>query len=229
MQITVKQQSNNQYHWLLEKTKYYIHVHAPAGLISTCKRKRWKGNREIIPAIKNHNGTIITDTTENANILNPYYASVFCCDRKILVIKLANWGEIFIINTKVIGNRLAKIWRRESLGPGAFLGEILKLGVECMSSYLTRLLVLSLENATISRGWKISTVVPTYQRRYRWALSNYRHKSLTSAVCKQLEHVISSYLSKSWIRIFGYTRDSVGLDRDTHVLVITVCQTIADS
>jgi len=55
--------------------------------------KRRKGNREIIPATKDHNGTIITDTTEKANILNSYYASVFFCDRNILEIKLAKSGE----------------------------------------------------------------------------------------------------------------------------------------
>jgi len=45
---------------------------------------------------------IITDTTEKGNILNFHYAYVFCCDHNILEIKLANLGESFIINTKVI-------------------------------------------------------------------------------------------------------------------------------
>jgi hypothetical protein len=52
--------------------------------------KRWKENREIIPAIKDHNGMIITDTTEKANILNSYYAPVLCSNRYIPEIKLAN-------------------------------------------------------------------------------------------------------------------------------------------
>jgi len=64
--------------------------------------KRQKGNREIIPVIKDHNTMIITDTTEKANVLNSYYAFIFCCDHNIPEIKLANPGEIFIINTKVI-------------------------------------------------------------------------------------------------------------------------------
>jgi len=42
--------------------------------------KRRKGNKEIILAIEDHNGTNITDSTEEANVLNSYYASVFCCD-----------------------------------------------------------------------------------------------------------------------------------------------------
>jgi hypothetical protein len=31
---------------------------------------RRKGNTEIIPAVKDHNGTVITDSTENDNVLN---------------------------------------------------------------------------------------------------------------------------------------------------------------
>jgi hypothetical protein len=46
--------------------------------------KRQKGNREIIPVIKDHKGIIITDSTENANILNSYQVSIFCCDRNLV-------------------------------------------------------------------------------------------------------------------------------------------------
>ena len=49
--------------------------------------ERRKGNREIIPAIKDHNQTIITDSTEKANILISCCASVFCCDRYVPGIK----------------------------------------------------------------------------------------------------------------------------------------------
>jgi len=37
--------------------------------------KRRKGNKKNIPAIKGHNGKIITGTTEKANTLNFDYAS----------------------------------------------------------------------------------------------------------------------------------------------------------
>jgi hypothetical protein len=71
--------------------------------------KRRKGSGEIIPAIKGHNRTIIMDANEKANILNSYYASVFCCDRNIREIKLANWGETLIINTQVIRKSLTNL------------------------------------------------------------------------------------------------------------------------
>jgi hypothetical protein len=41
--------------------------------------KRRKGNREIIPAIKDHNGKLITDQLQKTNFLNSYYASLLGC------------------------------------------------------------------------------------------------------------------------------------------------------
>ena len=114
------------------------------------KYVKWrKGNREIIPAIKDHNGTIIMDTTEKADILNSYYASVYCSDRYIPEMKLANWDETFITYTKVIRKRLAKIGEKKSIGPDGVPGEILNLGGEAITPYLARLLEMSLNNATI--------------------------------------------------------------------------------
>jgi hypothetical protein len=156
--------------------------------------KRRKGNRELIPAIKDHNGTIITDTADKAHILNPHYSSPFCFDRNIPEIKLANSGEIFIIYTKYIRKLLATIGRNRSVGPDGVPGEILNLVGQAMTPYLARLSEISLHNATIPKDWKIATVVHIYKSGYRSALSNYGRINLTSAVCKQLEQVIAGYL-----------------------------------
>ena len=157
--------------------------------------KRRKGNREIIPAIKDHNRTIITDTAEKANILNSYYASTFSCDHNIPEIKLANPDETFIIN---IRKRLAKIRRDKSVRPDGVPSEILKLGGVAMTPHLARLLEISLNNATIPSDWKRATVVPIYKGVDRSAISKYRPISSTSVACKQLEHVIAGYLRQVW-------------------------------
>jgi len=85
--------------------------------------KRGKRNREIVLATRNHNGKIITDPTEKSDIFNSYCACVFCCDRNIPEIKLANPAETFITDTKVIRKRLAKIGKNKSVST-----EILKFG-----------------------------------------------------------------------------------------------------
>jgi hypothetical protein len=116
--------------------------------------KRRKGNRDVSPAIKHHNGTISTDTTEKANILNSYYASVFCFDHNVPKIQLANSSETFIVNTKVIRKGLAQIGRNKSVGPDGVPDEFLKLGGEAMIPFLARLLEISLNNATIPSKWE---------------------------------------------------------------------------
>jgi len=125
--------------------------------------KRQKGNKQTIPVIKDHNRTIIMDYTEKANILNSYYPSIFCCDRNIPKIQLANSSETFIINTKIIRKGLAKIRRNKSVGRDGVSGEILKLGGETMTPFLARLLDISLNNTTIPCDWKKAIVFPIYK------------------------------------------------------------------
>jgi len=174
---------------------------------------------------------IIMDTTEKANILNSYYASIFCCNCNTLKIKSANSGEIFIINTKVIRKRLPKTGRNKSVGPDGVPGEILKLGGEAMTPYLARLLEISLYNATIPSDWKKAVVAPIYNGGYRLAVTNYRPISLTSVVCKQLEHVRAGYLRQVWDKNDWLYEGQHGLrlGYSCESQVITVCQDITDS
>jgi len=102
-------------------------------------------------------------TNERANILNSYFPSIFCCVYNIPEIKLVNSGETFIINTKVIRKRLAKIGRNKSVGPDGIPIEILKLCGEAMTPYIARLFEISLNNATIPSDREITTVVPIYK------------------------------------------------------------------
>jgi len=63
--------------------------------------------------------------------------------------QLANSGETFIINSKIIRKSLAKIGRNKSVGPDGFTGEILKMCGEAITSFLARLQEISLNNAAI--------------------------------------------------------------------------------
>jgi hypothetical protein len=100
-----------------------------------------------------------------------------------------------------------------------------------MTPYLARLLEISLNNVTIPSDWKGTTVVPIYKGSDRSAVTDYRPISLTSVVCKQMEHVTAGYLREVWENNYwlfevqhafrpGYSCESQ---------VITVCQDIADS
>ena len=49
--------------------------------------------------------------------------------------------------------------------------------------------------------WKKAIVVPIYKGGNRSVVGNYRPVSLTSVVCKQMEHVIAGYLGNEWVFI----------------------------
>jgi hypothetical protein len=157
-----------------------------------------KGNRENIPTIKDSNGRLITGPVEKANNLNNYYASVFSCERGIPEIKSTHSDEPFTIKTGIIRKRLATIGRNKSVGPGGIPGEPLKMGGDAMIPYLTRLLDITINNGTIPRDWKTAIVFPIYKGGDRSVVKNYRPVSLTSVVCKQMQHVIAGYIRQVW-------------------------------
>ena len=111
-----------------------------------------------------------------------------------------NTGEPFSIDIKIIGRRVTAIGKIKSVGPDRVSGEILKLGEEDMIPYLARLLDLTMNNGTLLGDWKRATVVPVHKGGDRSLVTNYRPVSLTSVVCKQMEHVIASYLRRVWER-----------------------------
>jgi hypothetical protein len=90
------------------------------------------------------------------------------------------------------------IGRNKSVGPDNIPGDILKMGGEAMIPYLARLLDISINNGTIPGDWKKAIVVPIYKGGDRSVVQNYRPVSLTSVVCKQMEHVIADYIRQVW-------------------------------
>ena len=60
-----------------------------------------------------------------------------------------------------------------------------------MTPYLARLPEITINNNAILGDWKKAIVVPIYQLGDRSVVENYIPASLTSVVCKHMEHVIA--------------------------------------
>jgi len=140
-------------------------------------------------------------------------------------------GKPFTISINIIRKRLSAIGRKKSIGPNGIPREILKLGWEAIIPYLARLLDITMNNNAIPGDCKKTIVFPIYKGGDRSVVGNYRPVSLTSVVCKQMEHVIAGYLRQAremsgWLYegqhgfIPGYSCENQ---------VVTVCQDIADS
>jgi len=92
------------------------------------------------------------------------------------------------------------------------------------------LLDITISNGTIPRDWKKAIVVSIHKGGDRSAVKNYRPVSLTSVVCKQMEHVITGYIqvweNRDWL-YEGQHGFRPGYSCESQI--ITVCQDLADS
>jgi hypothetical protein len=94
-----------------------------------------------------------------------------------------------------------------------------------MIPYLARLLEVTINIDVLPQDWKKAKGAD------RSLVTNYRPVSLTSVVCKQMEHVIASYLRQLWeVNNWLYEGQHgfrPGYSCESQLL--TVCQDISDS
>ncbi len=75
-----------------------------------------------------------------------------------------------------------------------FLRDLIKLGGKAILPYRIRIFHVSLNNSKVPEDWKLAFVVPIFKSGDKTKLCNYRPVSLTSMVCKLMEHLIGSYI-----------------------------------
>ena len=136
----------------------------------------------------------------------------------------------FAIDIITIRRRIRAIGKNKSVGPDRISGEIIKIGGEAMIPYTARLLEITMNNGTLPGDWNRATVVPIHKGGDRSLVSNYRPVSLTSVVCKQMEHAIATYLRQVWGANDWLYEGQHGFrpGYSCESQVITVCQDIAD-
>ena len=76
--------------------------------------------------------------------------------------------------------------------PDNIPGRLLKEAAEELAPGLTFLFQISLDSGKIPADWKSALVTPVFKKGNRSSTANYRPISLTSIVCKILEHVVHS-------------------------------------
>ena len=100
-----------------------------------------------------------------------------------------------------------------------------------MIPYLARLMDITLNNSTLPDDWKRAIIIPIFKRGDRSIVSNYRPVSLTSVVCKQLEHTIAGYLRQLWEKNKWLHESQHGFrpGYSCESQLVTVCQDLAEA
>ena len=141
-------------------------------------------------------GNTITDDTDKANALNDQFKSVFTIEDTSVTPEVPGppfpYMDCIEVNVEGVTQLLSNLDAQKAGGPDNIPTRFLKEFSSELAPCLTMLFQGSLEQGIIPDDWRKAFVVPVFKRGDRCLPPNYRPISLASAVCKTLEHIISS-------------------------------------
>ena len=178
-------------------------------LFSSLKNAK-QDTQGIAPLLENDK--LITDTVGQANILNRQFQSVFTpmnplklcqlCEMKISTFikhftkpKFPKMPEISIsvISVGGVQKLLYNLEIGKACGPDNLKPIVLSVQIAPM---VTKLFQKSLNTGTIPSDWSKANVTPLFKKGDKSNPANYRPISLTCILCKLMEHIIASNITK---------------------------------
>ena len=160
--------------------------------------KNVRNEANHIPAL-NHNGRLCETNKEKANALNEQFSKVFT--KKIyntvpLQTPLVPKMDRIEVTTEGVMNLLKNLDVSKAAGPDEMHPKILKEIAKEFTPVLTHFLRQSLTTNSVPNSWETATICAIHKKGDRSDPANYRPVSLTSIVCKMLEHIICSSIMK---------------------------------
>lgn len=193
---------DKQYQSLLKSTRRNFYTHDLTSMISNNPRKFWRViNPKSYPdiSILDHNGQTVPES-ECAQILNKSFASVFTCeDVSSLPITTGfiqgTMPEIVITEGGIL-SLLNKLKISSTCDHMGINNTILKNTSLSIAPVLAALFTQSLSEGSVPHDWRIGKIAPFFKSGDRSSPLNYRPISLTSTICKIIEHIIHSQVIK---------------------------------
>ena len=162
-----------------------------------CIKTKRTDNTGVAPLTQN--GTTFSSPKDKANVLNKQFASVFSPILDHIPFlgspKVPKIQDIVITVSGVI-KLLKDLKPNKAPGPDDVPAKFLKETASEIAPALTLLFQASLKQSKIPSDWRHAKVAPLYKtgKNDRSKPANYRPISLTSLVCKSMEHIICSNL-----------------------------------
>ncbi|ESO05697.1 hypothetical protein HELRODRAFT_171357 [Helobdella robusta] len=156
--------------------------------------------RDTIKAMKNFDGSVVTNGHAISNILNNYSNSVFTIeDKNNFPTSLPKTNAICTDSSYdkiIIKTKLRNLNVKRAIGVDGVHPRILKKCSESLAKSLKILFDKSYENGKVPELWLCANVTPLYKKGNKSDPSNYRPVSLTSVVCKIMESITRDTLMK---------------------------------
>lgn len=189
-----------EYNTLLKQAKHKFYTLDLPSLLFSNPRKFWKiiypKESEVTPSLHTETGDPVP-VNECPTLLNNYFTSVFTVEDLTSVPFVPDCNYAFMESISIDPDGIAKLIESLKVSTSAGIdninSKILKNTKEISKEILCLLFNQSLSTGAIPREWKVGKVIPIYKNGDRHSACNYRPISLTSVVCKLLEHIIFSH------------------------------------
>ena len=153
-------------------------------------------NTGVAPLMKD--GILQSEASTKANLLNDQFTSVFTHEEGTNLPDLGTSPHAtipdFSINQEGVRKLLANIKPHTACGPDNIPARLLKEASDELAPIFCLLFNATLHQGKIPRDWKTANVTPIFKKGDKHKPENYRPISLTSIICKTIEHIIHSQI-----------------------------------
>ena len=153
-------------------------------------------NSGVAPLLKD--GILQCESSTKANMLNDQFASVFTHENTSELPDLGNSPHPSIIDFSIsaegVRRLLSNIKTHTACGPDNLPARLLKEAADELAPILCLLFNATLHQGKIPLEWKSANIAPIFKKGDKHRPENYRPISLTSIICKSVEHIIHSQI-----------------------------------
>ena len=154
----------------------------------------------------NVNNRIISDAKGKAEALNNQFAGVFTqenTDDEIPSLNMENYEEVpqLLISPEGVLCQLKKLAPRKAPGPDQIPPWFLKIAANELAPLLADFFQSSVDSGVLPKQWREANITGIFKKGDKSKPANYRPISLTSIICKIMEHIIHSHVMKHLERL----------------------------
>ena len=186
-----------------------FYINKERNVLCSSNKKSFFGyiNRKLksksqLPPLVNDNNEIVMDPLHKAELLNAQFTSVFKKDDGSVppisysgILKNISFMDDFEITVQHVNKAISSLKSSVSTTPDKIPSLFIIKTLSSLSKPLSILYNISIKQGTLPDLWKTAIITPIHKKGPKNTAANYRPISLTSVLCRILEHIIHEQMT----------------------------------